>query len=486
LGAAERASGSSARRLWLALPALVLIGGFVLAGSAYRERQRLGALAAEDLLAEAVAALGTEPSDPRRAVDRLLLAARRAGEREDAAQRDQAIELLDRIDHPYLIEALVTLLEDPDPRMRQLAAQTLGALRDAKASDPLLLCLGDADQAVFESALKALRSIHRRRPNLLINAYGADAGIVRQYRALALVDIVDPRLENALLEALVSEHPEVRVRAFHVAALRGAPAAAREVVERALRDPDDEIRQLAVKITGACGGARSLAVLLLQLHSEQSPSVRRELLEAIERAALSAPSDVLVAALQSEVPMVREAGARALARFHGDPAAMEGLVDLVATGLSREVDFETISQGGTRRTIQLQPDLRAALESLRELDRAAAVALLIERLAGGTIDERRGAALALEALADPAALEPLTVALADADPMLRLRAAAALALLDDARAIGPLVDAFAVSQSDDVELRETLHWALVRLTGSNYGRQPAPWIAWWARNEHLL
>jgi len=195
---------------------------------------------------------------------------------------------------------------------------------------------------------------------------------------------------------------------------------------------------------------------------------------------------VLVAALESEEPTVRQAAARSLARFHDDPAAVEGLVDRVADGLSQEVDFETIWQGGTRRTIQLQPDLRVALESLRELDRTAVLALLNERLTGGTIEERRGAALAFEALADLAALEPLAAALTDADPIVRLRAAAALAVLDDARAIGPLVDAFAASERDEVALRDTLRWALVRLTGSNYGRQATPWVEWWSRNEHLL
>jgi len=487
MDAGEAAVGSRARRTVLVVLALAVIGGLVFAAIAYREEQYLAGLSAEMILAETRAELAAGRTDPRRVVDRVLLAARRAIEREEAAERDHAIELLGRIDDPYLIEALVSLLEDPDPRMRQLAAQTLGSLRDAKATDALVACLGDEDLAVFESALEALRRIHPRRVNLLIHAYGADADIVRRHHALALVDVLDPRLGDALVEALSSEHPEVRRRAFHVAALAGAPAEARPAVERALEDPDAEVRQLAVKIAGRTGGELSLESLLTALGTDQSPSVRRELFEAIERAAYRTGPEPLVAALESDVPAVREASARALARFEGDSAAVEGLAALLLAGLSHEVEFVTVSHGGTRRhTAQLTPDLRAALQSLHEIGRSAGVALLIGKLARGTSLERRGAALALEALEDPEAVEPLAAALSAPDLALRVRAASALGVLDDARAIGPLVDAFAASRRGEVELRETVHWALVRLTGSNYGPQPDPWIAWWARNRRVL
>ncbi|MGI9433186.1 MAG: HEAT repeat domain-containing protein [Myxococcota bacterium] len=487
MGAGEATPGSWARRTGFVLLALAVLGGLVFAATAYREKQYQAGLSAEMILAETRAELNAEGTDPRRVVDRVLLAARRATERDETAERDHAIELLGRIDDPYLIEALVRLLEDPDPRMRQLAAQTLGSLRDAKATDALVVCLGDEDLAVFESALEALRRIHPRRANVLFNAYGADADLVRRHHTLALVDILDPRLGQALVEALSSEHPEVRRRAFHVAALSGAPEQARAAVEQALEDPDAEVRQLAVKIAGRTGGELSLDSLLTALGSDQSPSVRRELFEAIERAAYRSGPERLVAALESDEPAVREASARALSRFDGDATAVEGLVKLLIAGLSHEVEFVTLSHGGTRRhTAQLAPDLRAALESLHEIGRSAGVSLLIRKLAVGTSLERRGAALALEAIEDPEAVESLAAALTARDPVLRVRAASALGVLDDARAIGPLVDAFAASRRGEVELRETVHWALVRLTGSNYGPQPDPWIRWWARNGSVL
>ncbi len=60
---------------------------------------------------------------------------------------------------PAALPPLLSLLDDPDPRLRMWAAYTLGMIGDAGAVPALTEALEDADPAVVKWAEAALRHI---------------------------------------------------------------------------------------------------------------------------------------------------------------------------------------------------------------------------------------------------------------------------------------------------------------------------------------
>jgi HEAT repeat protein len=60
---------------------------------------------------------------------------------------------------PAALPPLLSLLDDPDPRLRMWAAYTLGMIGDAGAVPALMEALEDTDPAVVKWAAAALRCI---------------------------------------------------------------------------------------------------------------------------------------------------------------------------------------------------------------------------------------------------------------------------------------------------------------------------------------
>jgi len=86
----------------------------------------------------------------------------------DAELRFYALAYLSTFfaDRPEISEGCLRLLNDPDPRIRQLAAKELGCRRVVSAEEPLRAMLEEADMETRRVALVALQQIRGERPVL--------------------------------------------------------------------------------------------------------------------------------------------------------------------------------------------------------------------------------------------------------------------------------------------------------------------------------
>lgn len=139
-----------------------------------------------------------------------------AGERTDRAARVQEVRELARSGDPAAVRDLSAILaSDDDPAIRRLAVGALAGIGDPGATEPLAQALDDEDRAVRVQVVRALHNL--------------------------LGDDVAPYLARVVTS---DQEPAVRMMAVQMAAdLPGGPAL--EVLQQALNDPDDEIREMA-------------------------------------------------------------------------------------------------------------------------------------------------------------------------------------------------------------------------------------------------
>ena len=177
--------------------------------------------------------------------------------------------------------ALITLLESPDPKVREHAATALGKSRDSRAVPALVGGLGDENASVREhvavalgnigdkSALPALAKIattdssSRVREHtasaigriggtdaydVLVDVYNSDDDIgVRAHAAYGLGLSKDRRAVGLLLEGLNSRHSEIRSHCAEALGLLGDKRAEQEIRRLARDDPSQQVREAAAR-----------------------------------------------------------------------------------------------------------------------------------------------------------------------------------------------------------------------------------------------
>jgi HEAT repeat protein len=349
--------------------------------------------------------------------DSRIAAASRLGQPVDAAQIAEAHDALSR------------LSADPDARVRASAITALGEL--VEASDAIAPQPGSTELAADSAppltaaqigtgaSLRASigRMLHARLTD-------SDTG-VRELAALGLAELGWEIAATALVEALRSEHPEVRFQALTAAAQSSTPDAAERVLSL-LDDPDPFVRTAAVRAAGMLapaarpdGMTAKLEAALrdpaypvrceagIALAEEAHPDATDALLEA-----LSDPEhllDALDVAPQLPDERVRErvafmatavlgsrlitaAAGRALARMH-DPRGFSVLRDLL-TGFRTQGRTLAVQTIGELRLSELAHELVRLSERPRAVD-PAALATSLANLA----ERDPGAAQALQKLA---------------------------------------------------------------------------------------
>jgi HEAT repeat protein len=181
-----------------------------------------------------------------------LLGDANSGVRQEAI--DALDELLEGAEDPAALAdaaaAVLPSLADPDRRLRETAAETLGDLRAREGVPHLLRLLADPEGDVRENAVEALGEIgDPAAVPALRELYARSEGDDALRVALSLQELGDPSAmaaETARLReiALASPDPESREDAVEFLADHGA-AFHRDVFERALADPHPDVREQA-------------------------------------------------------------------------------------------------------------------------------------------------------------------------------------------------------------------------------------------------
>ncbi|MCA2213311.1 HEAT repeat domain-containing protein [Jidongwangia harbinensis] len=338
---------------------------------------------------------------------------------------------------PEILPVARAGLRDPDPRVRALAVQVLGALGDEAAGD-LATALGDPDPQVVIRAVDALPDAEAV-PDLLRRLIVAP----EEAQRTAAVELIGRHRVGALRIDLLARlgDPSTRVRARAATALQALGVAATDDLAGMLADPDPEVREGALGALVERPDTHTVEAVV-QLLTDPSSRVRKLALQTLERWNVRRCGAV-ARLLDDPEPAVREAAVRTLATL--------GCVDEAGRlrAIARDDGDDRLRAHAVRALIdlgpaELAPVLPGLLRDPSPLVRALAArsvpasagadlaARLAELLAGDPEPHVRSAAATSLAQAGGAAAEPLAAALrTDPDPGVRLAAVRGLAALPD-------------------------------------------------------
>ena len=173
------------------------------------------------------------------------------------------------------------------PAVRAVIGRTLGRLRYADAgrfrrAEETLLDLtrdgaGDATLATLMGAVMGLESMARRTGRGRMS----EASVERLSELAALGRAADPAgSEDGSVADPLRLGDAVRVRRVAMMALSTIGEVGSDVLEGAMRDPDPDVRRLAVMVIGRGPSAEGASELLIDALTDPSPRVRVEALSA--------------------------------------------------------------------------------------------------------------------------------------------------------------------------------------------------------------
>jgi len=411
----------------------------------------LGWVGGPDAATGLLALLDSEPTVARAAAGALMelgpeadgpiLQALREG---DSARRLVLLPLVAR--RATAVPEVVLCLEDRDPSVRALAADTLSRIGDPSAVRFLFDRLGDEDARVAQAAVGAVQSLgsteteelaleaarspdpRRRRAALRIVAYfGYPRGLevllyamreqderLRDAAIYGLPFIEDPRAVDALLEAARHESERTRAAAMRALGQTEKDARVTSCLLGGLNDKDAWVRYYACQSLGKLN-EEAAADAIVALANDDAGQVRVAVVDALAHLHTESALGALRRAATSEDSDVRRAALLGLG-VSKRPDALPVLMDAATAGdpATRLVALSAVAEYDAPETVQLL--LRAAADQ-DESVRSAAVGFLATR--SGT---------------------PATQALVSllGDPALRERVVSALALPAEGRIPGLL------------------------------------------------
>jgi HEAT repeat protein len=184
-----------------------------------------------------------------RAIDPLVTLLQRVGDREDLFWTTRA---LGESKNPLAIPALLKLLQDPSPNVREAAATGLAehqANPDPTTIQPLVHALKDPNDEVRGEAARALVNVtDPSTVPALIDALQDPAWFVRFSAAHALAHTADPRAIPALLNLFATEEPNQTNSAAAALGEMTDPAALITIVGALGSSPNPHVRLIAAQV----------------------------------------------------------------------------------------------------------------------------------------------------------------------------------------------------------------------------------------------
>lgn len=217
-------------------------------------------------------------------------------------EKVKLIELLGETQSPDGVSPILAYARDDNDIVRREAIMALAKVDDMRAMIELLSVLQEEEKAFYDTALKSVKSLMRRN---------------REFKCKAV--------EKAI-GFIASENPDIR-RAGFVIIGEDRGKESDELLLKGLSDPVAEVRQVAVRLVSQIGGKKFIQ-RVLGLFTDESPKVRKALINSLGREFLQNQSDALIVALQDPDVWVRAEAAFFLAQST-DPPIVKALLELL-------------------------------------------------------------------------------------------------------------------------------------------------------------
>ncbi|HHT9133651.1 MAG TPA: HEAT repeat domain-containing protein [Candidatus Avalokitesvara rifleensis] len=389
--------------------------------------------------------------------------------------RQNACEALGDLHSSKAIQKMSANLLNPGfpQEGRVLLAQALGKTMEQEAVGPLITALREtASVELQDTALEALRHIsgksysknpsdwedwwavnrHKTREEWLrdiVTKLGVTNKQLQEKnesvekelaeKSLALLKkAVDNKDQKALVEALRSQYPEVRVAAAKALAQTDNPETVSALATALRNDREKDVRVAAAQSLGELGD-ESAAESLLRALNDENVSVRESAARALANFKGEDVVKSLTGLLNENTTPVAIAAAESLGQV-GSAKAVEPLLELLNNKNAKVREVVAIALGKIKDPRAVPPlinslkdpeeRVRYAADSLGSIGSSEGVEPLIELLSKGSPRLRESAATALGQIRDERALEALVHATEDADKRVAEQAADALLSVD--------------------------------------------------------
>jgi ParB family transcriptional regulator, chromosome partitioning protein len=343
----------------------------------------------------------------------------------------RAIDILDR-----------RAAEDPDPALRALATELLGASGSPRAQKPLERLLGAGEEQVRRAALAGLRALEGdkaiRPLELALDARKRDIGVAA-VEALTALASTDDEAMTRLVKALDGEPAEVRVAALAgIESLFPAPDTEGAII--ALRSTRPDIRRLAL-VRGYARrllDAPALQSALRRHQGDPDAEVRRAafLVSVMTRPALAAALSARdrdlgrqIAELMGSVAKGEGSADGARPDAKAEPAALAKPAAPAGKGKKAKGAAATAPDKDEKTDKQAKEGKPTAPEALTDADMRP----LLEAMASRALDTCLLGARGLAALGDERAFGALLQLTVDPSAPARVESTKALAALSDPR-----------------------------------------------------
>jgi HEAT repeat protein len=179
-----------------------------------------------------------------------------------------------------VVPRLITLLQDPNPDLRQTAALSLGKIASAEAVSSLMVALRDADPLVRQYSAWSLGNLGERARSeavsALVDLLEDPIPAVSTAAAHAVGSIgAGPESIARVLTRLREGSVQARRAAITVLGLLDSPLAYGGLLD-ALADRDADVRQGAIAALGELADRRAVSAIEARLRHDTSEGVRIE------------------------------------------------------------------------------------------------------------------------------------------------------------------------------------------------------------------